>query len=83
MRLCMAGDGDGNVDVPDRPNYIYIRLGGAGGDVAQMHVSVVHPLNGDYVYALRENPTRTAGWRHAFWLRAEADPATPAPIVGT
>ena len=80
LRGAVAGNGSGLVNVPARPNYIYGRLGSAQGPVAEIHVSVIQPNNGDYILIEKVNPKVLGGWRMAFWLRDATDPTAPAPV---
>lgn len=83
LRLAVAGDGAGALDVPDRPNYIYARMGDGSGAVEQVHVSVIHPNYGDAIYIKRDDPLQLGGWRMEFWLRDSADPTREPPITGS
>lgn len=83
MRTAVAGDGLGNLEVTDRPNFIYVRIGGADGAVTEVRTGIVRPNDGDYIFIAREQPFGTTGWRSAFWLRDSADPTLPAPVVGS
>lgn len=69
LRQAVAGDGMGGLNVPGRPNYIFGRLDSSNGTVAEIHVSVIHPGDGDFILIEKVNPNRPGGWRMAFWLR--------------
>lgn len=83
LRLAVAGDGSGTVDVPGRPNWIYARRGSSAGEVFECHVSAVHPNHGDIFYYLPEHPMQTGGERLVFWLRDASDVTLPPPIAGS
>lgn len=78
LRVAVVG-----APVADRPNTAEMEMGASGGDVAQVHTSVVSPAAGDVVLVARQNPMNPAGSRLVFWLRNGTDPTLPAPLVGT
>lgn len=83
FRGAVAGDGLGNLEITDRPNWIYARLGDANGNIVEVHTSSVRPNYDDYFYIVREIPFRLGGWRSVFWLRDGSDGTLPAPIPGS
>lgn len=82
LRTAVAGDGLGNLFIAARPHWMYARLGSSDGPICEVHTSIIQPNENDFILIERENPNRMGGWRMAFWLRAEADDATGAPIFG-
>lgn len=80
LRQAVVGNGSGVVNIPTRPNYVYGRLDSSNGAVAEIHVSVIQPQNGDFILIEKIHPNRPGGWRLVFWLRDATDPAAPAPV---
>lgn len=68
MRSAVAGDGDGHVAVAGRPNYVYARLGGADGDVVEVHCGVLLPTDGGVILVARDTGGNLAQWRVVFKL---------------
>lgn len=66
-RAAVAGDGNGNVAVSGRANYFYARLGGADGDVVEVH-SAVTPAEDEVILIQRDTGGDLAQWRVVFRL---------------
>lgn len=71
MRLAVVGDGNGNVAVSGRANFIYARLGGADGEVLEARATIRNEsggalAEGDAVYVMLENPASPGAWRAVF-----------------
>ena len=62
-RTAIVGDGSGNVVVVGRPNYIFARVGDAGGEVVQVHCGILMPSDGDAVLVARDTGGDSAQWR--------------------
>lgn len=76
LRLAIVGDGDGNVEVPARPNFVYARLEDANGAVIEARATLLRNdgsalQEGDVVYVGLENPAAPNAWRAVFWVREE------------
>lgn len=84
LRIAVAGDGDGNLEIADRQNYIYARLGGFEGEVAEVHTSAIRPNYDDVIYVIPQDPSSAAlTWRSVFWGRDGTDVTLSAPVFGT